>query len=188
MTKTVTITAGHGGGDPGAVNGNITEAYIATDMRNMLKLYLERAGLKVRTDGDGDGDGDGDDNQSLRQALRLIPGSDLAIEIHCNAASTSQAGGVEALAQPKDKAICQKLCSAISDVMSIPIRGNAGGWKDQSSGQHTRLAYVSGGGIILELFFISNPKELAIYQSKKWLVARELADVIAEHFGLPSAA
>ena len=50
MTKTVTITAGHGGGDPGAVNGNITEAYIATDMRNMLKLYLERAGVKVRTD------------------------------------------------------------------------------------------------------------------------------------------
>ena len=64
MTKTVTITAGHGGGDPGAVNGNITEAYIATDLRNMLKLYLERAGLKVRTDGDGN------DNQSLRQAVR----------------------------------------------------------------------------------------------------------------------
>ena len=119
MTKTVTITAGHGGGDPGAVNGNVTEAYIATDMRNMLKLYLERAGLKVRTDGDGN------DNQSLRQAVRLIAGSDLAIEIHCNAASSSQAGGVEALAQPKDKAICQKLCSAISDVMSIPVRGNA---------------------------------------------------------------
>ena len=182
MTKTVTITAGHGGGDPGAVNGNITEAYIATDMRNMLKLYLERAGLKVRTDGDGN------DNQSLRQALRLIPGSDLAIEIHCNAASSSQAGGVEALAQTKDKAICQKLCSAISDVMSIPVRGAAGGWKDQSSGQHSRLAYVSGGGIILELFFISNPKELAIYQNKKWLVARELAEVIAEHFGLHCAA
>ena len=70
----------------------------------------------------------------------------------------------------------------------IPVRGAAGGWKDQSSGQHTRLAYVSGGGIILELFFISNPEELSIYQSKKWLVARELADVIAEHFGLPCAA
>ena len=182
MTKTVTITAGHGGGDPGAVNGNITEAYIATDMRNMLKLYLERAGLKVRTDGDGN------DNQSLRQAVRLISGSDLAIEIHCNAASSSQAGGVEALAQTKDKAICQKLCAAISDVMGIPVRGAAGGWKDQSSGQHTRLAYVSGGGIILELFFISNPRELNTYLSKKWLVAREIADVIAEHFGLPFAA
>ena len=57
-------------------------------MRNMLKLYLERAGLKVRTDGDGN------DNQSLRQAVRLIPGSDLAIEIHCNAASSSQASSV----------------------------------------------------------------------------------------------
>ena len=182
MTKTVTITAGHGGGDPGAVNGNITEAYIATDMRNMITLYLERAGINVRNDGNGS------DNQSLRQALRLIPGSDLAIEIHCNASSSSQAGGVEALAMAKDKVICQKLCSAISDVMGIPIRGAAGGWKDQSSGQHSRLAYVSGGGIILELFFISNPRELNTYLSKKWLVAREIAEVIAEHFGLHCAA
>lgn len=175
---TVTITAGHGGSDPGAVNGNVTEAEIATDMRNMIKLYLERKGVKVRTDGKGS------ENQSLTNAIKLISGSKVAIELHCNAFSKPNAGGVEALAQPKDRIICQKLCKAVSRVMGIPIRGSEGGFKSEGSGQHSRLGYVRSGGIILELFFISNPVELQTYQARKWLVARELAEVIAAHVGV----
>ena len=175
---TVVITAGHSNTDPGAVNGNITEASIATDMRNMIALYLERKGIEVITDGDGS------DNQPLRQAIKLIKQGAIAIEFHCNAFHLPSAGGVEALAQPKDKIICQKICEAISDVMSIPVRGPTGGFKPENSGQHSRLGFVREGGIILELFFISNPTELATYQSKKWLVAREIADVIAEHVGV----
>lgn len=175
---TVTITAGHGGSDPGAVNGNVTEAEIATDMRNMIKFYLERDGIDVRTDGKGS------DNQSLTNAIKLISGSKVAIELHCNAFSKPSAGGVEALAQPKDKAICQKLCKAVSRVMGISVRGSEGGFKSEGSGQHSRLGYVRNGGIILELFFISNPVELQTYQARKWLVARELADVIASHVGV----
>ena len=177
---TVTITAGHGGSDPGAVNGQITEAAIATDMRNMITLYLERKGIDVRTDGRGF------TNHALRDAIKLISGSKVAIEIHTNAFSKPSAGGVEALAQPKDKIICQKLCKAVSRIMGIPVRGSEGGFKSEGSGQHSRLGYVQNGGIILELFFISNPKELEIYNAKKWLVARELADVIAAHVGVNS--
>lgn len=174
----VTITAGHGAGDSGAVNGQITEAEIATDMRNMITLYLERKGINVRNDGAGN------TNQSLRRAIRLIKGSDIAIEIHTNAFHLPRAQGVEALAQSKDKAICAKLCSAVSKVLDIPVRGNEGGFKSEGSGQHSRLGYVRNGGIILEMFFISNPNELAKYQARKWLVARELAEVIAEHVGV----
>lgn len=176
MNKVV-ITAGHSNTDPGAVNGNITEASIATDMRNMVALYLERKDIEVITDGTGS------DNHSLRQAIKLIKKGSVAIEFHCNAFHSSSAGGVEALAQPKDKVICGALCEAVSDVMGIPTRGNDGGFKAENSGQHSRLGYVRNGGIILELFFISNPHELATYQAKKWLVARELADVIADHVG-----
>ncbi|AAZ18303.1 probable N-acetylmuramoyl-L-alanine amidase [Psychrobacter arcticus 273-4] len=175
---TVVITAGHSNTDPGAVNGNITEAEIATDMRNMVTLYLERKDIDVVTDGNGS------DNQTLRNAIKLIKQGKVAIEFHCNAFHLPTSGGVEALAQPKDKVICQKLCEAVSDIMGIPVRGPAGGFKAENSGQHSRLGYVRGGGIILELFFISNPLELATYQAKKWLIARELADVIAEHVGI----
>ena len=55
--KTITITAGHSNTDPGACNGPAREADIAQDMRNMVALYLERAGIPTRTDGTGKGNG-----------------------------------------------------------------------------------------------------------------------------------
>lgn len=172
----VTITAGHGGRDCGAVAADgTTEADIATEIRRIIGYYLDKAGVKYRTDGVGNV------NLPLRDAIKLIRGSDLAIEIHTNSFYKPTAQGVEALAQNKDKVICQKLCQAVSDVMGIPTRGSEGGFKGESSGQHHRLGYVRNGGIILELFFISNPTELAIYQAKKWLIAKAIAKVIVEH-------
>ena len=177
MSK-VTITAGHSNTDPGAVAGNVTEAEITTDMRNIVAYCLRDLGIEAVTDGTGS------ENDTLRNAMNLIKQGEVAIEFHCNAFHLPTAGGVEALAQPKDKAICQKLCEAVSDVLGISVRGNAGGFKAENSGQHSRLGYVREGGIILELFFISNPTELAAYQAKKWPLAREIADVIADHIGV----
>lgn len=177
MSKVV-ITAGHSNTDPGAVNGNVTEAEIATDMRNIVAYCLKDLGIEAITDGNGS------ENDTLRSAIKLIPQGDLAIEFHCNAFHSPKAAGVEALAQPKDKVICRNLCTAVSEVLGIPTRGNDGGFKPENSGQHSRLGYVRGGGIILELFFISNPTELAAYQASKWPLARELADVIADHVGV----
>lgn len=172
--RSVTITAGHSNTDPGAVN-TVTgdrEADIALDMRNMLRFYLEREGVLVTTDGLNK------DNQSLREAVKLVTNSQLAIEIHCNASSNPKAEGVEALAQTQDKYTAQQLCKAVNSVMHIPMRGQQNGWKPENAGQHSRLAYVSGGGIILEMFFISNLEELNIWKAKKWLVAKEVAAAI----------
>lgn len=169
----ITITAGHNTRDPGAVNGLFKEADIAQDMRNMVAHYLRAADITIRTDGEGKG------NATLSQAVKLIQGSKVAVEFHCNAAANKTAKGVEALAATKDKVISQKLCAAVASVMGNPLRGDQG-WKPENSGQHSRLAYVSNGGIILELFFISNDDELAVWQAKKWLVAKAVAGVLIE--------
>lgn len=174
MSNIVTITAGHSNTDSGAVNGSDRESDIAQDMRNIVAYYLRAKGISIRTDGEGKG------NAPLSQAVKLIAGSKIAVEFHCNASSSKSAKGVEALAQPKDKVISQKLCQAVSSVMGNPLRGDKG-WKPENSGQHSRLAYVSGGGIILELFFISNDSELEIWKQKKWLVGKAVAEVLAEH-------
>ena len=170
----ITVTAGHSNQDPGAVNGLFREADIAQEMRNMVALYLRQKDIAVKTDGEGKG------NLPLPAAIKLISGSKAAVEFHCNAFSKPTAGGCEALSQPKDRALSQRLCKAVSGVMGIPTRGNDGGWKNEGSGQHSRLGYVRNGGIILELFFISNPAELAVWQDKKWLVAKAVAEVLAE--------
>ena len=170
----ITVTAGHSNKDPGAVNGLFREADIAQEMRNMVASYLRQKDIAVKTDGEGKG------NLPLPAAIKLISGSKAAVEFHCNAFPKPTAGGCEALSQPKDRALSQRLCKAVSDVMGIPTRGTDGGWKNEGSGQHSRLGYVRNGGIILELFFISNPAELAVWQDKKWLVAKAVAEVLAE--------
>ena len=172
--KIVTITAGHSNSDPGAVNGSDRESEIAQDMRNIVAYYLKSKGVAIRTDGEGKG------NLPLSEAVKLIKSSNIAIEFHCNAAASKAAKGVEALSQPKDKVISQKLCAAVSSVMGNPLRGDKG-WKAENSGQHSRLAYVSNGGIILELFFISNDEELSIWKQKKWLVGKAVAEVLMEN-------
>lgn len=173
MTNIVTITAGHSNTDSGAVNGSDRESDITQDMRNIVAHYLRAKGINIKTDGEGKG------NATLSQAVKLIQGSKIAVEFHCNAGPKT-AKGVEALSQPKDKVISQKLCQAVSSVMGNPLRGDKG-WKPENSGQHSRLAYVSSGGIILELFFISNDAELEIWKQKKWLVGKAVAEVLAEY-------
>ncbi|RYY79915.1 MAG: hypothetical protein EOO69_04415 [Moraxellaceae bacterium] len=170
----IVLTAGHSLVDPGACNGKFTEAGIVREVRNGVTTILNSRGYKVINDGTGN------DNQALSKAAAMVKQGKIAIEFHLNAAVSKAATGVEALAQSKDKAICQKLCSALADVLDIPVRGSAGGWKDEGSGQHSKLAYVSAGGIILELFFISNDAELQKYFERKDHVFMAIADVLTE--------
>lgn len=169
----ITITAGHSNTDPGAVNAKskITEASVTCEMRNMVAHYLDTAGIHYRTDGTGT------TNQPLNNAIKLISGSKAAVEFHCNSSSSAGSKGVEALAQPKDRELCQRLCRAVASVTGSNLRGDKG-YQPENAGQHTRLGYVRAGGIILELFFISNDAELAIWNAKKWLIAKAVAEVL----------
>ena len=174
VMKTFVITAGHSNTDPGAVAFGRKEADIAVDMRNMVAHYLTAAGHTVITDGDRR------DNKSLNEAVKLIPKGVVAVEFHCNAA-TPAAKGVELLAAEKHKAISKQIASAIAKVLETTIRGE-GGWKPENSGQHSRLAYVQGGGIICETFFITNATELAAWDAKKWLCAKAVAQALMDYY------
>lgn len=173
----VTITAGHGGRDPGAINGTRTEADIVAECRNMVVSYLKTAGILTRSDGTGTV------NLPLATAIQLTKGADLSIEFHCNASDNGKARGVETLAKPEHKEIAQRISGAINKVLGIPLRGDKG-WKAENSGQHSRLGFISkGNGLIVELFFISNFAELALWDAKKWLVAKAIAGEIVAYLG-----
>ena len=167
------ITAGHSDVDPGAVGNGQTEAGIARELRNIVASKLRSMGHRVITDGEPAV------NKPLRDAIALIPQGKVAVELHCNAAASPAAGGVETIALPRDKALAQRLSAAVARVLGIKVRGDRG-WIDQSQSARGRLGYVSAGGLILEVFFISNPAEMAVYQARKWLVAQAIADVLQE--------
>lgn len=171
QTKTLLVSAGHSDKDPGAAANGYTEADIVLDLRDDLKEALLLRGVVARTDGGAD------QNLSLSEAIKIAKQVDIALEFHCNSFHKPSATGVETLCHPKDAALAGKLSNAISEATGLFNRGVKG----ESSGQHSRLGFISkGGGIIVELFFLSNPSDLQAYMDNKEAVVDAIADVLVE--------
>ena len=77
---------------------------------------------------------------------------------------------VECISIPKDKELCQRLSNATVETTKDNVRGD-NGWIDQSKSARGKLGFVEAGGIIVELFFLSNKGDLDRYEDVKWLVA-----------------
>jgi N-acetylmuramoyl-L-alanine amidase len=168
--KTLFISAGHSDAQPGAVGHGYTEAMIVLEFRDLVADALRNKGVTF------DKDGFRRQNLPLSDAIREAKAHDVAIEFHCNAAASTTATGVETLSDPKHYPLCTKLNETVSRVLGIRNRGE----KPENSGQHSRLGFIStGGGIIHELFFISNADDLRRYKQNKHELAQEIADVLA---------
>ncbi|WP_407412165.1 N-acetylmuramoyl-L-alanine amidase [Acinetobacter sp.] len=174
VNSLATITAGHSNTDPGAVNGKTKESELVTNFRNAVSHYLREYGVQVKNDGTGS------KNDPLSSAIKLISGSDVAVEFHMNAAASKQANGVETISLPHDKKLAQDLSAAIANALGSRLRGDKG-WIDQSKSARGRLGYVNAGGLIVELGFISNDDELARFNARYWLAAKAVAKVLAEY-------
>jgi N-acetylmuramoyl-L-alanine amidase len=171
----LTITAGHGGSDPGAVaKTGETEAALMTELRDIVARKLRDAGHTVKTDGAAW------QNLPLVHALTLVPGSDAAVELHTNAHTNTTATGVEVVSLPAQRELARTIARRIAHVLELPVRG-AGGWIDQAQTARGRLGFVRAGGLVVEVFFLSNPQDLAKFQARKWLVASAIATAMTEN-------
>lgn len=168
--KAIFVSAGHSDVDPGAIAFGRKEADIAVEFRNMVAFYLQREGVPHELDGKGT------QNLPLKQAAASAKCFPIAVEFHCNAAASASATGVETLSGPKDMALGGSIAQAIATALGILNRGA----KDEQSGQHSRLAFVQAGGIIVEVLFITSPADLAAYDARKWLAAKAVADVLID--------
>lgn len=168
----ITLSAGHGANDPGAVSGEHNERDLMTELRDITAKKLQERGHTVKTDGARW------ENWPLVRALGLVPGADWAIELHTNAAASKGATGIEVVSLPRDKLRAQKIAQAIARVLMLPLRGE-GGWIDQTKTARGRLGFVNAGGMVVECFFISNPHDLARYLERKWLVASAIAEAVS---------
>lgn len=171
---TITVTAGHSNNDPGACAFGRREADIAVDAREIIRYYLiTEHKLKVVSDGL-----DRSENLSLNEAIKLQKGSKFSFEVHCNAGAPS-ANGVEVLAKSENAALAKDVAKAISEVAGYKLRREDGWYKDPN--EHHRFGFVRAGGLIIELFFITNKEELAIWDQKKWLICKSIAAAIAKY-------
>lgn len=162
------ISAGHSNVDPGACANGKREADIAVEFRNMVSFYLQRLNVRHELDANGT------TNLPLGETVKRSRKHAVSVEFHCNASTNATATGVEVLCDPKDKKTASKICDAISTTLGIRNRGV----KPENAGQHSRLAFVQAGGMIVELFFITNADDLARYESRKWVAAKAVAEAL----------
>lgn len=167
-----TVTAGHCAYDPGAIAADGTkEAALMVELRDIVAHKLRQEGHTVRTDGGWR------QNLPLVNAMALVPGSDAAIELHTNAFTNPAATGVEVVSLPAQADLARRLARSIAHVLEIPVRGS-GGWIDQTKTARGRLGFVRAGGLVVEVFFLSNPTDFARYRDRKWLVATAIANAL----------
>ena len=173
QTQTLFVSAGHSDSDPGALGNGHSEADIVTRFRDMVcdelegRVKFERDGMRGQ-------------NLPLKKAIEMASHHDVALELHLNAFSDPRATGVETLGG--DRELGEALCEAVSDTLGIANRGAKG----EASGQHSRLGFVSrGGGIILELFFITNKDDMAAYYRHKQALAQAIARVLIDEVAPP---
>lgn len=168
--KTLMISAGHSHSDPGASGHGMTEADVVLEFRDMLADYLNGTVLYSR-------DGKGGRNLPLRDAVKIAALADVAVEFHCNAFSDPRATGVETLSGPEHRELGVSLCEAISSTLGIANRGAKG----ETSGQHSRLAFINQGkGIIVELFFLTNKSDLSKYIANRRRVVAAVGQVLID--------
>ena len=89
--KTIMVDAGHGGSDPGAINGSHKEKVYTLQIAKRLQTQLEKLGFRVimtRT---------GDTYPTLQERAALCKKykPDLYISIHCNSSTGKTAAGIE---------------------------------------------------------------------------------------------
>lgn len=148
----------------------------------MLYPYLQDFGLPptVITDEDRSVLG-----QTMRTFRNLTSESDIVCDLHFNSAGIETAGGVEVLvpAHPTyfEIQLGKRIALAIHRVMGIKLRGEEG-IRTELESHHGRLAWMNltGENILIETCFISNPTEMAKYESVKVEVAYAIGDVLYE--------
>lgn len=169
------ITAGHSDSDPGAISRTgITEASVVTEARDALSAILVQRGHTVLMDG-GPGV-----NHPLSVAQALIKRGAVAIELHTNAALNPAATGVETISLPRDKRLAQSISRGLSQALGLRLRGD-GGWIDQSDSARGRLGYVGSGGLVVELFFLSNSSDYAAWVMRRCEALEAIADALEGH-------
>lgn len=178
--RIIVLDPGHGGKDPGAVNGSHTEKAIVLNVTNLVRAKLEAAGAKVlmtRT---------GDTYPTLPQRVAFTKDKygELFISIHVNAATSTSAKGAETFYSVTTGDQWQEdaqLAKAINEriVKNVTMRDRG---VKQADYYVTRNMMIPS--VLVELGFISNSEDRAKLISDKYveIYADSIYDGIVDYY------
>jgi N-acetylmuramoyl-L-alanine amidase len=182
----VYLTAGHnltkenkGTGAFSSLNGKeYDEAKLNIEIRDKVADFIKKSSpsTTVLTD---------DDRTLLRDVINWLflkkTSSDISIEFHFNASTNENANGVEVFVRDqyavKAFTLGKEICKSLSGYW------NTRGVKFANQGQHSTLPILTkprGVNILIEVCFMTNMADMAIYELRKDKIAKEIGICIAK--------
>ncbi|MBC7075405.1 MAG: N-acetylmuramoyl-L-alanine amidase CwlD [Syntrophomonadaceae bacterium] len=173
--KIIVIDPGHGGFDPGAWRGDVLEKDITLQISKKLAERLSQAGAMVillrETDcalipeGDDEAVG-GLKHQDLANRVKKAneARADLFISIHANADLSPKWSGAQTFYNSKSEQ-SKALAEAIQEEL-IRILGNTN--RKVKTGNYYVLEHTEMPAVIVEVGFISNPREARLLTSSEY--------------------
>lgn len=150
MSKVICIDAGHGGADPGAVNGKYQEKNATLGIALKIGDKLKQKGHNVVY------------TRSTDKVLGLqarcdvsnVAKADAFISIHCNSAENKSASGIETFKYPGVGGVTKKLAENVQNalVSNFPEEKNRG----VKEAKYYVLKNTKAPAILVEVGFISH--------------------------------
>jgi len=176
--KRIFITAGHHNRDSGAVGNGYQENKLTQELRGLITAKLrEIACLNIWNDNDDDTLA-----QVITKIKQVATADDFLLEIHFDSADRAAASGTTALvatgARDKSKDFAKQLANDVAAIVGITNRGV----KDETESNRGRLGilHTKASSCLLEIAFISNPKDMERYQIYKESLALAIATTIRD--------
>ncbi len=184
--KLITIDAGHGGSDPGAIGPNGTkEKDITLPIAEYLKKYLVEKGAVVSMTRTTDKDvhsayASARDELQARVNVAEKNNADMFISLHINSFSDRSVGGFSTYYYPKtshDKRFATAVQTKLAKNFGVTDRGIR-------EADYYVVKRSSMPAVLVELLFISNPKEESLLKSGWFQMksARMMAEAIEQYF------
>lgn len=184
--KIITLDAGHGGSDPGAIGSDGTkEKNITLPITKMLKEILEDKGAKVymtrTTDVDVFGP-NASDAEELQARVNVGEkyNSDMFVSLHVNSSVNKNIGGFSTYYYPKtdnDLRLAKNIQNKLSANFGVDDLG-------VRQANFYVIKRISMPAVLVEMCFISNEKELTLMKGQ-WFqkkTARLIAEGIEKYF------
>lgn len=184
--KIITLDAGHGGSDPGAIGSDGTkEKNITLSITKMVKEILEQKGAKVymtrTTDVDVFGP-NASDAEELQARVNVGEkyNSDMFVSLHINSSVNKNVGGFSTYYYPKtdnDLRLAQNIQNKLAANFGVDDLG-------VRQANFYVIKRISMPAVLVEMCFISNEKELTLMKGQ-WFqkkTARLIAEGIEKYF------
>ena len=184
--KIITLDAGHGGSDPGAIGSDGTkEKNITLPITKMLKEILEDKGAKVymtrTTDVDVFGP-NASDAEELQARVNVGEkyNSDMFVSLHINSSVNKNVGGFSTYYYPKtdnDLRLAKNIQNKLAANFGVDDLG-------VRQANFYVIKRISMPAVLVEMCFISNEKELTLMKGQ-WFqkkTARLIAEGIERYF------